>query len=444
MDSRTAIVAVVALALGAIGCDDYYVDQSNTSGPWTGTEDAPFRTIQEGLNAAGRGDRVLVNGGYYDENVTMRRGAKLLPWEARLSPSVTIVGAAGAPVIRATGDNVITGLVIQGGSAGIGMDLGIALAGLSGERAEVSLTVRDCEIAGTHGGIVITCPGNLSFGSNNRRVVRPTIEHNWILKLSGSAVFSELIGPDSGSLQISLDIRDNVFQQTFTGVTLHAQGRGPNPGGYVRASYSGYITNNLMFGGTNGISLNSKNLADVGPIITRNTIVDNDDHGVVASADKGPDGQAYVSHRLIGNIIARNGGHGFMEFTGKTSPLQFADNLFFNNEDAHYFDYDTDRDISDQTGLNTPRVDNKTVFWSGSGNLVADPLFESGGFPWKVGTTVFSGANHYFLQQDGTTSPAVDAGTATVEHAGLQNRTTRTDLEPDVGIADIGFHYKKP
>jgi hypothetical protein len=39
------------------------------------------------------------------------------------------------------------------------------------------------------------------------------------------------------------------------------------------------------------------------------------------------------------------------------------------------------------------------------------------------------------------TSPCVDAGDRSVEHAGLEETTTRTDGVPDEGTVDLGYHY---
>ena len=269
-------------------------------------------------------------------------------------------------------------------------------------------------------------------------------EHNWFRSLAGSGIFSDLNGPITGELQISLDVRDNVFQDTFTGVTLHATGNGPNPEGWTRASYAGYIFNNLIFDGTNGIALEAENLGSVSPFITYNTIANMSAHGITASAEPGPDGNARVRPKVIGNIFSGNGGVGYQEFTTRTSPSELSNNLFHANA-AHYLDNDTDDVINTQSGLNTPIVDGQVVFHSGGDNLVANPLFEAGSFHWEPGVISYEGAHEFFLiQNDGIVSPAVDAGNLTVGEVGLEERSTRVDLAPDQSTADIGFHYKEP
>jgi len=118
-----------------------------------------------------------------------------------------------------------------------------------------------------------------------------------------------------------------------------------------------------------------------------------------------------------------------------------TNNIFYNNGAGHYFDSPRDRTYNSQSELNSIPLVNA------SNNLVADPLFEEGEFRWRGGV-YFTGEHRFFLQQTGTIiSPAVDAGFGTVEDQRgcqrLTERSTRTDFVADVGIADIGFHYKK-
>jgi parallel beta-helix repeat protein len=54
-----------------------YVDDSNTVGPWDGTQNYPYQTIHEGITAANAGDIVLVLSGFYDENVILTKDLTL-------------------------------------------------------------------------------------------------------------------------------------------------------------------------------------------------------------------------------------------------------------------------------------------------------------------------------------------------------------------------------
>ncbi len=55
-----------------------YVDDSNTAGPWNGTQDYPYETIHEGITAAIAGDTVSVLSGTYNENLVITKDLTLV------------------------------------------------------------------------------------------------------------------------------------------------------------------------------------------------------------------------------------------------------------------------------------------------------------------------------------------------------------------------------
>jgi parallel beta-helix repeat protein len=55
-----------------------YVDDSNTAGPWNGTQDYPYETIHEGITAAIAGDTVSVLSGTYNENLVITKDLTLI------------------------------------------------------------------------------------------------------------------------------------------------------------------------------------------------------------------------------------------------------------------------------------------------------------------------------------------------------------------------------
>ena len=138
-----------------------------------------------------------------------------------------------------------------------------------------------------------------------------------------------------------------------------------------------------------------------------------------------------------------NGGFGIQELTSATSPLEMSHNLFFANDEGQYADFELGRIVNAEADLNSPIIDGRVVFYSGSGNIVADPLLTQGGFRW-MGFVDFGRAGEFFLRQNAEgMSPAVDAGGISAIDAELQSRSTRTDLSNDEGIVDVGFHYRR-
>lgn len=62
---------VFILICGLTGGDVIHVDDDNTAGPWDGSEEHPYRTIQDAVNNAEDGDRIIVHEGNYTESVSV-------------------------------------------------------------------------------------------------------------------------------------------------------------------------------------------------------------------------------------------------------------------------------------------------------------------------------------------------------------------------------------
>lgn len=410
---------------------DIYVDGSvATSGD--GSQSSPYQTIQEATNDAKRGDRILLAAtGFYRENVTLPSGVTLEGWNGE--PLISVFGFD--PVIVAQGDNYIKRIHLENldASTGILADLATALDGLEGDGSEAYLDVEDSTIATQNFGVFVTADPGLAFGGDNRRNFRPRIRHN---RINGHAtgIRIEVNGPSTGMLQIPIEAYDNLLSGNFTGIRLKMIGGAPNTGGFARATVTGRIRNNLIIDGANGVSFEAENAGTISTPLYFNTIANNSIHNVICTADPGSNGQSRVSTRLGCNILANAGNFGFIEFTDRCNPAQFQNNVFFGNTD-HYDNFPA-TPINSQAALNSPTT-------GGTGNLIADPLFEEGGYPLENGFD-FGRPGDFFLTQSGSTmSPAVDLCPSpfTLEENGLDGLTTRTDYNSDVAPPDAGYHY---
>lgn len=77
-----------------------YVDDSNTAGPWNGTQYYPYRTIQEAVTTANAGDMIFVSSGTYNENLVI---TKDLTVTGENKDTTFIDGGGVTHVIRAIG-----------------------------------------------------------------------------------------------------------------------------------------------------------------------------------------------------------------------------------------------------------------------------------------------------------------------------------------------------
>jgi parallel beta-helix repeat protein len=103
-----------------------YVDDNNTEGPWNGTLEHPYRTIQDGVNAAVNGDTVFVFDGIYYESVIVRKSINLFGEDKH---QTIIDGGSGTETnmvvqIQEANETNISGFTIQnGGSNGVGVEI---------------------------------------------------------------------------------------------------------------------------------------------------------------------------------------------------------------------------------------------------------------------------------------------------------------------------------
>ncbi|MEW6745312.1 MAG: right-handed parallel beta-helix repeat-containing protein [Planctomycetota bacterium] len=132
--SPAVILAAVTLAAGSGQAQTtWYVDDDACPGPGSGTPADPFCKIQDGINAAVRGDMVLVLPGTYLENIalvdkgiTLRSDGDGNPATHDISPEATIIDGQtlGSVVTFASTseleDSLLEGFTITNGKAELG------------------------------------------------------------------------------------------------------------------------------------------------------------------------------------------------------------------------------------------------------------------------------------------------------------------------------------
>ena len=169
MRTAAAVVGVLSILVGGVSGETIWVDVTNTSGVEDGSPAHPYNTVQEGVDAAGDGDEVIVLPGEYVENVTMEGSATTTGFTLRAADETetavtrpTVIRSAGAGSVLTLsgledGTCLLAGFTITGGAtAGPG-------GGILGNGS--SMAVRDCVLAGNQaqwGGGAHDCDGEIA------------------------------------------------------------------------------------------------------------------------------------------------------------------------------------------------------------------------------------------------------------------------------------------
>jgi len=174
----------------SIGPADLYVDAANVAGPWDGSEDNPYLTIQAGIDAAEDGDTIHVAAGTYTGagNIALDFGGKAITVQSDDGPSTCIVDCEGADrgFIFQTNedtDSVLDGFTITNGQSA---DNGGAILCSSS-----SPTIRNCRITGN---TAATSGGGLYATDSGARIVNCTITGNEATLGSGGGIYLDIRG----------------------------------------------------------------------------------------------------------------------------------------------------------------------------------------------------------------------------------------------------------
>jgi len=391
----------------------------------------PFDSIQEGIDAAVNGDTVLVADGTYTGN-----GNRDLDFNGK-AITVKSVNGAESCIIDCEGggtadphrgfyfhtaegrDSIVSGFTIRNGTHSPG-------AGIYCDSASPTIT-RNIITGNSGFGFFSSWGGGISLSESSAPITHNIVSEN--VAFFGAGIFASSSSP-------------LIAHNTITGNITQDDGGGC---GIFLVNSTAVVTDNTISKNHNlgnsaggGIALSG----DVSSIITNNIIRKN-----WASASGGGIFCSASSPTIMNNLIAGNGDGGGIFCDSSSTPLIASNTIAFNQIGAGI-----ECDGSVPTVVNSivwgnasgeiigsPAVTYSDIQdgYTGTGNINEDPLFVKG----PLGT--------YYLSQiaagQASESPCVDAGTGVMTGPpylpGQLAGTTRTDIVPDSGTIDMGYHY---
>lgn len=211
-----------------------------------------------------------------------------------------------------------------------------------------------------------------------------------------------------------------VFSNGMTGVTL-------------RDAPDFVVFNNLIYrNGEQGLGIGTADMPSPRAIVVNNTIYDNADWGIEIGSGNAE--LASEGAMVVNNIVNLNAGGqkgiGVINEAGLITRTTCGYVAGFNIGNDEY---------GPKTPYNVYDVRRNPQFAA----AVSGPDGILGGYRLADGTVVDGSADDNFrLRQPGSSnsSPAVDAGYASVDDVGLYG-STAPDGRPDTGVLDAGYHY---
>ncbi len=221
-----------------------YVDDDNTMGPWDGSEEQPYQTINAAIDNAYEGWTIYVKNGTYNEKIVINKTINI---DGEYPESTIIDGGGEGIVVYVKRPNVrISGLTIQN-SGSERLDSGIRTLSL-----DSNLTVKNCILKDNEVGLYLNCADYFTYLSTKNMIYNNTITNNNIGIFTTWVHNNEIIG------------------NTISNNTLH--------GIEMEAGRNSIIKDNLICDNLGkGLFLHGKSDEST---ITHNTIKNNS-HGIV-------------------------------------------------------------------------------------------------------------------------------------------------------------------
>jgi len=156
----------------------WYVDSSNTIGPWDGTMQHPFLKIQNAINTANSGDTIAVLSGTYNENISIEKSLIL---QGIGEPQPIIDGKYSQNVIHILHPNITISDFILRNSSGMPKSSGITCDA-------DNILISNCQFYRTRSGVLVNQRKNIIIsdclfhtnggGVNLQKASKITLDHN--------------------------------------------------------------------------------------------------------------------------------------------------------------------------------------------------------------------------------------------------------------------------
>jgi len=235
-----------------------YVDDDNTAGPWDGSEEHPYNTIQEAVDVAYPGYAVFVKNGTYNENLVINKTIKLI---GENRSNTIIDGNYKDHVILVSAPDVrISGFTIQNSSKGE-FDAGIKMLSLDSYVSIINNIVENNQI-----GIFL----NYAYEDSNTLVKDNLVQNNV------QGIYSHW--SDSNTIENNIvqnnDEEGIEFIRSRSGkITKNIIKDNGGYGIYLRGSSdNNLIGENLLENNSEGVRVENSNEN----VITKNNLVEND------------------------------------------------------------------------------------------------------------------------------------------------------------------------
>lgn len=267
--------------------ETFYVDAANTTQPWNGTVEDPFRCIQDGIDAASHGGTVRVAPGLYEENLVFRNVVMTVrsdsDWDndpdiRDIAPAITIVdGSQVGPAVtfgdQDTRYTVLDGFTVTNGSAFHGGGIFC----YEGSPTIRSNTITDNSAQRYGGGVYgknssmalenNTIAGNSAVtggGVHLRDASSPVVQGNVVsgnsASVMGGGVYLRLCTPfvidniiDGNTAATGGGVAGLYRSATLTNNTISGNEAGPDAGGGVYSEDCVMtVTNTILWGNTGG------------------------------------------------------------------------------------------------------------------------------------------------------------------------------------------------